>query len=70
MLHRFVSTRSLYLISSALVSYDAVSNLGMDTKIKETPCTVGYNKLLPQSSGSTLDGLDVSKRTLRDIDLN
>ena len=61
-------TRNLYLISSALASYDAVSNFGMDTIIKKIPCTVGYNKLLTQSSGSTLDGLDVSKRTLRYID--
>ena len=61
-------TRNLYLTSSALASYDTVSNFGNDTIIKEIPCTVGYNKLLTQSSGSTLDGLDVSKRTLRFID--
>ena len=61
-------TRNLYLTSSALCSYDTVSNFGMDTIIKKIPCTAGYNKLLTQSSGSTLDGLDVSKRTLRVID--
>ena len=61
-------TRNLYLTSSALASYDTVSNFGIDTIIKKIPCTVGYNKLLTQSSGSTLDGLDVSKRTLRFID--
>ena len=61
-------TRNLYLTSSALASYDTVSNFGIDTIIKKTPCVVGYNKLLTQSSGSTLDGLDVSKRTLRVID--
>jgi hypothetical protein len=62
------NTRNLYLTSSALCSYDTVSNFGMDTIIKKIPCTAGYNKLLTQSSGSTLDGLDVSKRTLRFID--
>ncbi len=61
-------TRNLYLTSSALASYDTVSNFGMDTIIKKNPCVLGYNKLLMQSSGSTLDGLDVSKRTLRVID--
>ena len=61
-------TRNLYLISSALASYDTVSNFGLDTIVKKIPCTAGYNKLLTQSSGSALDGLDVSKRTLRIID--
>ena len=61
-------TRNLYLCSSALASYDIVSNFGMDTIIKKIPCSVPYNKLLVQSSGSALDGLDVSKRTIRFID--
>ena len=61
-------TRNLYLTSSALASYDTISNFGIDTITKKIPCTVGYNKLLTQASGSTLDGLDVSKRTLRFID--
>ena len=61
-------TRNLYLTSSALCSYDTVSNFGMDTIIKKIPCTAGYNKMIFQSSGSTLDGLDVSKRTLRFLD--
>ena len=60
--------RNLYLTSSALASYDTVSNFGMDTIIKKIPCTAVYNKMLFQSSGSTLDGLDVSKRTLRYLD--
>ncbi len=59
--------RNLYLTSSALASYDTVSNFGMDKVIKKIPCTAGYNKLITQSSGSTLDGLDVCKRTLRFI---
>ena len=61
-------TRNLYLTSSSLCSYDTVSNFGMETIIKKNPCTAGYNKMIFQSSGSTLDGLDVSKRTLRVID--
>jgi hypothetical protein len=62
------NTRNLYLTSSALCSYDTVSNFGMDTIIKKIPCTQGYNRMIFQSSGSTLDGLDVSKRTLRFLD--
>ncbi len=62
------NTRNLYLTSSALCSYDTVSNFGMDTIIKKIPCTASYNKMIFQSSGSTLDGLDVSKRTLRLLD--
>jgi hypothetical protein len=62
------NTRNLYLTSSALCSYDTVSNFGMDTIIKKIPCTAPYNRMIFQSSGSTLDGLDVSKRTLRSLD--
>ncbi len=62
------NTRNVYLTSSALCSYDTVSNFGMDTIIKKVPCTASYNKMIFQSSGSTLDGLDVSKRTLRFTD--
>ena len=62
------NTRNLYLTSSALCSYDTVSNFGMDTIIKKIPCTTSYNRMIFQSSGSTLDGLDVSKRTLRFLD--
>jgi hypothetical protein len=62
------NTRNLYLCSSALCSYDTVSNFGMDTIIKKIPCSVGYHKMIFQSSGSTLDGLDVSKRSLRFLD--
>ena len=61
-------TRNFRFTSSAVASYDTVSDFGVDTIIKKILCTVGYNKLLTQSSGSTLDGLDVSKRTLRFID--
>ena len=62
------NTRNLYLTSSALCSYDTVSNFGMDTIVKKIPCTASYNRMIFQSSGSTLDGLDVSKRTLRFLD--
>ena len=61
-------TRNLYLCSAALASYDTVSNFGNDTIIKKIPCAAGFNKLLVQMSGSTLDGLNVSKRSLRYTD--
>jgi hypothetical protein len=51
-----------------LASYDTGSNFGKDAIIKKIPCTAGYNKLIVQMSGSTLDGLNVSRRTLRFID--
>ena len=62
------NTRNLYLTSSALCGYDTVSNFGMDTIVKTVPCTATYNHMIFQSSRSTLDGLDVSKRTLRFLD--
>ncbi len=64
----FFNIRNFHLTSAALCSYDIVSNFGMDTIIKKIPCTAGYNKMIFQISGSTLDGLDVSKRTLRFFD--
>ena len=38
------NTRNLYLTSSALCSYDTVSNFGMDIIIKKIPCTASYNR--------------------------
>ena len=61
-------TRNLYLCSSALASYDTVSNVGNGTITKDIPCAAGFNKLLVQMSGPTLDGLTVSKRSFRKID--
>jgi hypothetical protein len=52
------NTRNLYLTSSALASYDTVSNFGLDTIMKKIFCIVGFNTLLTQSSGSALDGLE------------
>ena len=62
------NTRNLYLTSSALASYDTITNFGNDTIIKKIPCTASYRRLITLQSGSELDGLDVSKRTLRFID--
>ena len=50
-------TRNLYLRAAALASYDTVSNFGKDTIIKQISRAAGFNKLLVQMSGSTLDGL-------------
>ncbi len=65
-----LQTRNLYSTSSAFASYDTGSNFGIDTIIKKTLCTAGYNRMITQSSGSTLDGLDVSKRTLHFVNFN
>ena len=40
----------------------------VDTIIKKIPCAAAYRKMIVQMSGSTLDGLNVSKRSLRFID--
>ena len=61
-------TRNLYLCSSALASNDTVSHFVNDAIIKKIPRTTGYNKLIVQMPGSTLDCLNVSRRTLRFID--
>ena len=61
-------TRNLYLTSSALSSYDTVSNFGNDTIVKKIPCGANYNQLIVLNSGSVIDGMDVSKRTLRILD--
>ena len=62
------TTRNLYLISSALASYDTVSNFGNDTIIKKIPVHAGYNEILFDSAGEGYDYLNVSRRTLRYID--
>ena len=58
-------TTKLRICSAALASYDTVSNFGNDTTIKQNLCAAGFNKLLAQMPGATLDGLNVSKRSLR-----
>jgi len=62
------TTRNLYLISSALASYDTVSNFGNDTIIKKIPVHAAYNEILFDSAGEGYDYLNVSRRTLRYID--
>ncbi len=61
-------TRNLYLTSSALASYDTVSNFGNDTIIKKIPVNAGYNKMIIHVAASGVDVLNVSKRTLKTID--
>ena len=62
------TTRNLYLISSALASYDTVSNFGNDTIIKKIPVHAAYSEILFDSAGEGYDYLNVSRRTLRYID--
>ncbi len=49
---------NLYSISSALVSYDKVSNFGIDTIIEIIPETAGFNNMIIHTSGSGLDFLN------------
>ena len=62
------TTRNLYLTSSALASYNIVSNFGNDTIIKKIPVRAGFNEMLFDEGADGMDYLDVSRRTLRYID--
>ena len=62
------TTRNLYLTSSALASYNIVSNFGNDTIIKKIPVRAGFNEMLFDEGADGMDFLDVSRRTLRYID--
>ncbi len=62
------TTRNLYLVSSALGSYDVVSNFHNDTIIKKIPVKASFNEMLFDNASEGFDYLTVSKRTLRYID--
>ena len=62
------STRNLYLQSSALASYDTVSNFGNDTIIKKIPVRANFNEVIFDNASEGFDYLTVSRRTLRHID--
>lgn len=60
--------RNLYLSSSALASYDTISNFGNDTIIKKIPVTGNPNEMLFHGASEGFDYLNLSKRSLRYID--
>ena len=60
--------RNLYLLSSALASYDTVSNFGNDTIIKKIPVRGNVNDIIFDNASEGFDYLNVSRRTLRHID--
>ena len=60
--------RNLYLSSSALASYDTISNFGNDTIIKKIPVTANINEMLFHGASEGFDYLNVTKRSLRYID--
>ena len=62
------TTRNLYLVSSALASYDIISNFGLDTVIKKIPVRAGYNDILFDNASEGFDFLNVSRRSLRTVD--
>ena len=62
------TTRNLYLHSSALASYDTLSNFNMDTIIKKISVHANYNELIFDNSMAGFDYLDVSRRSLQRID--
>ncbi len=62
------TTRTLYLHSSVLASYDTLSNFNMDTIINTTSVRANYNELRFDSSMAGFDYLDVSRRSFQRID--
>jgi len=61
-------TRNLYLLSSALASYDTISNFGNDTIIKKIPVRGNANDIIFDNASEGFDYLNVSRRTLRHVD--
>ena len=60
--------RNLYLHSSALSSYDIVTNFGMETIVKKIPVRANYNEMLYDASNDGFDYINVTKRTLNRLD--
>ena len=60
--------RNLYLHSSALSSYDTVTNFGMETIVKKIPVRANYNEMIFDATSDGFDFIFVSKRTLNRID--
>jgi len=60
-------TRNLYLLSSALASYDTISNFGNDTIIKKIPVRGNANDIIFDNASEGFDYLNVSRRTLRHV---
>lgn len=61
-------TRNLYLLSSALASYDTISNFGNDTIIKKIPVRGNANDIIFDNASEGFDYLNVSRRTVRHVD--
>jgi hypothetical protein len=62
------TTRNLYLHSSALCSYNIISNFNLDTIIKKIPVRAGYNEMLFDGVSDGMDYLDLTRRSLNRID--
>ena len=63
------TTGNLYSHSSVLASYDTLSSFNMDTSIKNMSVLANYYELLVDSSMAGFDYLNVSRRSLRRIDV-
>ena len=61
-------TRNLYLTSSAMGSFNTMSNFGTDVIIKKRPVRANYGLMLFDGSRNGYDYLQLSKRTLRRLD--
>lgn len=62
------TTRNLYLHSSALCSYNIISNFNLDTIIKKIPVRANYNEMLYDSASDGFDYLDLTRRSLNRLD--
>ena len=60
--------RNLYMHSSALGSYNIISNFGQDTIIKKIPITSNFNEMLFDGVRDGFDCIDLTRRSLNRID--
>ena len=62
------TTRNLYLTSSSLGSFNAISNFNCDCSIKKIPVRYNYNEMLFDSAEAGYDYLDLGRQTISSID--
>ena len=62
------ATRNLYLTSSAMASYNTMSNFKNDVIIKKIPVRANYGQMIFDGTSNGYDYLQLSKRSLRRLD--
>ena len=62
------TVRNLYLYSSALCSYNIISNVNQYTILKKIPIRVGFNEMLFDGISDGMEYLDITRRSLNRLD--